>query len=68
MLSLNANDTFCIVLLQRLYTKAWENEKTKVHIKPDTPEIILSQQNAINMSIVSFLFTKHYYTITQHDR
>lgn len=40
---------------QSLYTDAWEKEKTKVHIMPDTPEILLSQQNAITMSNVSML-------------
>ena len=43
---------FC-AFSQRLYTEAWEKDKTSLHIKPDTPEIILSQQNAINMSRVS---------------
>ncbi len=44
--------TFC-GLFQRLYTEAWEKDKTTLHINPDTPEIILSHQNAINMSRVS---------------
>nr|XP_033470876.1 nebulin [Epinephelus lanceolatus] len=35
---------------KRLYTEAWDKEKTQVHIQPDTPEILLSQQNAINVS------------------
>lgn len=44
---------YVLVVFQRLYTEAWEREKTKIHIMPDTPEIILSLQNSINVSQVS---------------
>lgn len=45
---------FCGVY-QRLYTEAWEKDKINIHIKPDTPEIVLSQQNTVTMSTVSII-------------
>ncbi|XP_076858822.1 nebulin isoform X4 [Brachyhypopomus gauderio] len=38
------------IMNQRQYISAWEADKTKIHINPDTPEILLSKANAITNS------------------
>lgn len=37
---------------QRKYIAAWEAEKIKTHVNPDTPELLLSKANAYNISKV----------------
>lgn len=44
---------FFFLSFQHKYKQAWEEDKKKVHITPDIPQIALAKVNAFNISDVS---------------